>query len=120
MNLLITFLFASVFYIRSLKNSFFKEYISKKYSLLAKKKNDLYGGFDCRYNLTSVVNTTQLNNFTQHLKKLYMINILKDESVSAYTKLNMIKNYSNNNNNYEYNLYAGGLIDEFHLFILDQ
>ena len=118
MNLLITFLFASIFYIRSLKNFFFKEYLSKKYSLLAKKKNDLYAGLDCRYNFTGVVNTTQLNNFTQHLKKLYILNILNDESVSTYTKLNMIKNYSNNN--YEYNLYAGGLLDEFHFFILDQ
>jgi hypothetical protein len=118
MNLIITFLFASVFYIRSLKNFFFHKYLNKQ-NLLAKKKDDLYSGFDCRHNYTGIVNTSQLHDFAEHLKKLYIINILNDESISPYTKINIIKNYSNHGNNYASNLYAGGLLNDFHLFELE-
>lgn len=118
MNLIITFLFTSVFYIHSLKNFFFRKYLTKQ-NLLALKKDDIYSGFDCRHNYTSIVNITQLNNLAEHLKKLYIINILNDESISQYTKINIIKNYSNDVNNYACNLYAGGLLNDFHLFGLD-
>jgi hypothetical protein len=117
MNILFLFLFSSIFYIRSLKNVMFqktniKQKLYENYSSSS--------GVDERYSQDGDLNKTQVNIFSEKLKKMYLLQILHDESVSVITKINLIKNISNNNNNnYETNLGAAGLFDHFHLFMLD-
>ena len=118
MNILFLFFFSSLFYIRSLKNFIFQR-INVKQKFLEK-----YSGMDERYSPAGDLNITQVNTFSENLKKMYLLEILNSDRVSILTKMNIIKNISgnynyNNNSAYEPNLHAGGLLGHFHLFILD-
>ena len=104
------FIFASVFYIRSLKNFIFRRYLSNKRQFFFKKADTIMeSGYDYRYSLKSSVNKTQLEIFAKNLKKLYILNKLNDTSINDSTKLDIITNYSTPSHGY--NLYAGGLVD---------
>jgi len=69
--------------------------------------NKKSSGYDERYNET--YNTTQMSNIHQFFAKKKILDILKDEKVSLYTKVLLVKD----NNVKPYNLFAGGLMNDF-------
>ena len=108
MNMFCYVLFASIFYIQPLKNFILRRYLSSKreqyFSITNIDDND---GYDHRYSLDETVNKTQINNFSENLKKIYLLQLLTDNRVSTLTKINILNEYT-----YEYNLTAGGLLDK--------
>jgi hypothetical protein len=70
--------------------------------------NKKSSGYDERNN-TEKKNTTQMSNIHEFFAKKKILDILKDDNVSLYTKVILVKD----NSVKPYNLFAGGLMNDF-------
>jgi len=76
-----------------------------KHAIIHNKKSS---GYDERNN-TEQKNTTHLSNIHEFFAKKKILDILKDDKVSLYTKVLLVKDTTVK----PYNLFAGGLMNDF-------
>ena len=73
-------------------------------------------GIDYRYDNTTRNDESELMSIKKHMQQLHVLKLLQDNNIPIYTKLQIIDNYSQwfaFNKEYMYNLYRGGLINDF-------
>jgi hypothetical protein len=73
------------------------------------KKDKPYRGFDQRYPINPSTNTTELNNIINFFDKKKILDILTNDKVCLYTKMEIIRDNTISPNS----LFAGGLMKQF-------
>lgn len=110
-------MFFKLMFLLSLKNIVKLSIISNTFSdnqgiVLIQKKNLINKntlGFDERFPINNTRNCSIMHDVMQYFEKKRMIDILKDKNVSIYTKILLLQDTSIK----PYNIFAGGLIDDF-------
>jgi hypothetical protein len=68
-----------------------------------------FTGNDERYIKNQTEMESQLHNFKKNLEKKQLLVILQNENISIYDKASLVRD----NNNQQYNIKSGGLINDF-------
>jgi hypothetical protein len=78
-------------------------------------KNNMTSGYDGRYNITEILNNTEIEKIKENFNKYNLLKTLEDKKIPIQHKIKLIDNYNKNNYQSVYvtNITKGGLFKDW-------